>query len=375
MNKKIKVIHTPVRFFPYMGGIEHSTYYLCKNLLKKNCDVSVICANEDKSGIKEIEGIKVLRLPYIGKVANTNITPLLPFYLLKTNFDVVHTYMPTPWSADWSVFIAKIKGKKSVISIKNDLKKYDIISNLIAKIYINTVFRFTLSLTNRILVVNSDWKNVFFNTRHILKNYEDKIEIVPNGIDLELFSPKGKKRKNTILFVSILKNTHRFKGLDYLIKSIPEIQSKIKDIELIVVGDGELKYEYIRLAKTLKIDSHVKFVGGKKQKELVDYYNNANLLILPSIDIEGFGNVLVEALACKTPVVTTNIVGIVQDIVDFKCGLIVRTKDSTQLAQAIIKLLSNPVLRKKMGENGRKLIEEKYGWDKIAKKVKKIYEE
>jgi len=374
-NHKTKVIHTPVRFFPYMGGVEHSTYHLCKHLIKKGCDVEVVCADEDKSGQNLVDGIKVTRLPYVGKVANTNITPSLPLCLLKKTFDVVHTYMPTPWSADWSVIIAKIKNKKSVISIKNDLKKYGFIDNLISTIYINTLFRLTLSLTDRILIVNSDWKNVFFNTGHVLRNYQRKIEVVPNGIDLSLFSPKKKRVKNTLLFVSILSSTHKFKGLDYLLESISQVKSQIKDIRLVVIGEGSLKNEYIELSKNLKIDKHVKFVGEKKQTELVDYYNKANILILPSVDIEGFGNVLVEALACKTPVITTNIVGLVKDISNSRSGIIVEPKSSTQLSMAIIKLLGNQTLLEKMGDNGRKLVEEKYSWKKVADKVNNVYKE
>jgi glycosyltransferase involved in cell wall biosynthesis len=281
--------------------------------------------------------------------------------------------MPTPWTSDWSVLIAKIKNKKSVISIKNDLKKYGFIDNIISTVYINTLFRLTLALVDKILVVNTDWKNVFLNTRHVLMKYQNKIEIIPNGIDLELFNSEEKNIGNYVLFVSILSSTHRFKGLDYLLRSISEVKTVIKDIKLIVVGEGELKHEYMELAKKLKIDSCVEFVGEKRHKELVSYYANANMLVLPSIDTEGFGNVLVEALSCKTPVITTNIVGFAEDIKLSNCGLIVKVKDTHALSKAIIKLMSDNELSKKMGENGRKLVENKYSWKKVSEDVKNIY--
>jgi len=80
-------------------------------------------------------------------------------------------------------------------------------------------------------------------------------------------------------------------------------------------------------------------------------------------------------MACKTPVVATNIVGVAKDVKENNCGIIVPPKDPKALAEAILEILKNPELAKKMGENGRKLVERKYSWKKITKKVMGVYEE
>ena len=114
--------------------------------------------------------------------------------------------------------------------------------------------------------------------------------------------------------------------------------------------------------------------GKKTKKDLINFYKNADIFILTS-DIEAMPLVFLEAMACKIPVIATDIVGVASEVIQNNCGIIVKPRDSQALAEAIIRLLKNPKLAKKMGENGRILVEEKYGWEKIAKKVVKIYEE
>src|SRR2546423_10761561 len=100
-----------------MGGVEYSAYYLCKSLFPSVPNVRVICARTSNEEPTNIAGIKIKRLKSFFKITNTNITLTLPFWLMKEHYDIVHTFMPTPWSSDWSILIAKIRNKKSVISI------------------------------------------------------------------------------------------------------------------------------------------------------------------------------------------------------------------------------------------------------------------
>jgi glycosyltransferase involved in cell wall biosynthesis len=374
--KGLKIIQTPARFYPSVGGVEYAVYYLSRELVKLGYKVKLICANEPKSNLNDIEGIKVERLNYIGKITNTNITLNLPYKLLKEDYDIVHTHMPTPWSSDISIFISKLKKKKTIITIHNDIDKHDFLPKLLSDIYLNTFFRILLFLVDKIIIVNPEWEKTFVNTGNILKRYKNKISTITNGIDFELFKSNGnKKLKNTLLFVSILDKYHEYKGFDYLLDSLKIIIKTHPKIELLVIGEGELKNYYSKKAREMDLVKNVIFLGQKNQDEVAKYCNKASILILPSIDIEGFGIVLLEAMACKIPVIATDIVGVAREVKQNNCGIIVKPKDSQALAEAIIKLLKNPKLAKKMGENGRILVEEKWGWEKIAKKVEKIYGE
>lgn len=367
--RKLKILQTPVRFYPFVGGVENHVLYLSKELVKLGHEVKVVCANEHNKDIKEIDGIKVSKLNYYGKVANTNLTLSLPFKLLKENFDIMHTHMPTPWSADVSAIISKIKRRPVVLTYHNDLIKKGF-SRIISELYNHTFLKFLLSISDKVIITQPN----YLNSSKYLKNFKKKIFVIPNGVDTEVFKNDRTNKKNGLFFLSVLDKHHEYKGLDYLIKSMQIVKKYYPNLVLNIGGRGELVNTYKKLVKELSLEKNVKFVGYVSDIDLVKYYSSSQIFILPSIDFnEGFGIVALEALACKTPVIVTPIVGVSKEIKDDKCGLIVPPKDSKALADAIIKILKNRSLAKKMGENGRKLVEKKYSWDNVAKQIEKVY--
>ncbi|MEN6292440.1 MAG: glycosyltransferase, partial [Methanobacterium sp.] len=197
----MKIVQTPVRFYPFIGGVENYVYYLSKELVKLGHDITVICANEPVSKKQEaIEGIEIKRLSYFGKIANTNITPQLPFALSKEEFDVIHTHVPTPWSADWSNIISKFKKKPLVVTYHNDIIGEGI-ANYIAGFYNSTALKSLLGKADKIIITQP---NYMYSSPY-LGNYKDKIEVIPNGVDVDKFKPINiKKEENSIFFLSLL---------------------------------------------------------------------------------------------------------------------------------------------------------------------------
>lgn len=373
--KKISILQTPPRFYPYIGGTENHVYHLSRELIKDGFKVKVICANDPKTTNKKINNICVERLWYPFKITNTTITPTLPVKILWSKFDILHTHMPTPWSSDVSILITKIMNKKSIITIHNDMDKSSFISKLVTKIYLYTFYKLSLALVNKIIIINPNWEISFNATKTILKNHKQKITVIPNGIDLQLFKKtrNDSNPKNKLLFVSVLDKYHSFKGIDYLLEAVKIAKKSISNIELDIIGEGELKQFYQKKSQKLQIQNNVNFIGEVTHTDLVSHYNNASVFILPSTEIEGFGIVLLEAMACALPVIATDIVGTKNDIQKYNSGIIVKPKDSQLLAKAIVELLNNKQKAKKMGDNGRKLVEENYDWDKIAKQIKQLY--
>ncbi len=373
-NKK-RILQTPIRFYPSIGGVENYVYYLSKKLVDNGNFVKVICADEPRSCCKNIHGISIERLAYSFKITNTNIAFSLPLKILHSYFDVLHTHMPTPWTADWSILIAKFKKKRSVITIHNDMDKASFLGKMITKTYLFTLFKLTLTLVDKIIIVNPDWENSFSATKKMLTPYKKKISIIPNGIDLSLFkkSDRGGAKENSLLFISVLDKHHKYKGLDYLLSSLRLLKRNFPDIELVVIGEGELKKYYQQKAELLGLSDNVRFIGEIKQEDLVGYYNAASVFILPSTEIEGFGIVLLEAMACNVPVVATSIVGTSSDIKEYNAGLVVEPKNAEDLAQAITTMLNNPALAKIMGNNGRNVVEEKYDWREVARQIERLY--
>lgn len=361
----MRIIQTPPGFYRYSGGVENYVLSLSRELSKLGQDVSIICASERDLDDTVVDGILIKRLGCVGKLANTNITLKLPYVLLKENFDIMHTHLPTPWSADWSAITSRIKSRPLVLTYHNDITGFGTM-DYIAKLYNTTMLQFVLSKADAIITsTNRQLKSP------LLRNYSKKIKVIPPGVDTDKFKPaRVEKIENSIFFLSILDNYHKYKGLEYLIKALRLVREEIKDVKLTVGGDGNLLNYYKEMVVSLGLGGSVEFTGYIPEERILEYYNKHELFVLPSISPiqEGFGIVLLEAMACGIPVVTTNVVGLSEDIEHENAGVVVEPRDVKSLAEAIIKILKN----KKNGRNARKL-SERYEWSKTAKKILGVY--
>ena len=367
-----RILQTPVRFYPYTGGVEKYVLDLSKELVKRGNDVTVVCANEPESKKEEIlGGINVKRVSYIGKIANTNISPYFPFKILREEFDIIHAHFPTPWNLDWSALISLIKRKPLVLTYHNDITNHPT-SNILIYVYNNTFLKLALRIAKKIIITQPD----YLKYSKFLKPFKEKIAVIPIGVDTANFRYTDRKKTgNEIFFLGVLDKFHRYKGLDYLIGALAKVRTLIPDVKLIVGGKGELAEEYKKLARKLGLENNVKFIGYVGGKDLIKIYNQSQIFVLPSVSHEeGFGIVLLEAMACGTPVICTNIVGVAKDIEMNKAGIVVKPKNEKELSNALIKILKNKTDRKKMGENALELVQLKYSLDKMAESFEKIYE-
>lgn len=366
----MKILQTPVRFYPATGGVEKYALDLSVELVLQKYQVKVICADEPKSDLNKFKDIQIKRLRSFLKIANTNITLSLPFRLLKEKYDLIHTYLPTPWSADWSAIISKLRGKKIVVSYCNDITGNGI-GNIISKIYNNTLLKLTLKLADKIIIIGPN----YLQSSRYLKKYSPKVQFIPIGVDRKIFKKMDiKKQKNTVFFLSVLDEFHKYKGLDYLLEAIKSVKQEIPDIKLIVGGKGNLLDYYKKQAHNLGIENNIEFKGYVSDDKLVEYYNKCEVFILPSIDStqEGFGIVLLEALACGTPVITTNIVGMAKEIKYNNSGIVIDPKNSQLLAQSIVKVLCNKKYKEELTINTVKTAQQ-FSLYKNIQKIISVY--
>ena len=173
-----------------------------------------------------------------------------------------------------------------------------------------------------------------------------------------------------MFFLSVLDRFHEYKGLGHLLRALKVVKKEIKNVKLTVGGGGELTEYYKGIAHRLGLKDHVNFIGQIPENELVKWYNRNELFLLPSYSAEqeGFGIVLLEAMACGVPVVTTNIVGMAEEIEKENAGIVITPTDAESLADAIVISLKN----KKNGKNARKLAE-KYDWGIRARDISGVY--
>lgn len=212
---------------------------------------------------------------------------------------------------------------------------------------------------------------------------KNKIKIIPMGIDINLFRPKNVKnkfikyKKNKItLFVGRLNEQ---KGIEYLIKAMPNLISKIRTAKLLIIGEGHYRLHLEKTARDLGINNYVEFLGTKTHEELADYYNLADVVVLPAvtskIGTESFGLVLLEAMACGTCVIGSSSGGIKDIIKNNVNGLIFEEKNPEELSNKITKILTNAKLSRKLSKNGLSYAKQNYNWNIISKKFLKIYTE
>ena len=209
---------------------------------------------------------------------------------------------------------------------------------------------------------------------------EDKIAIIPNGIDLSEYEnlPKrgGFKRKylirdneKMVLYVGRL---HKTKSISLLVKAFSGVLKKADNIRLVLVGsDGGYRSTLEELIKTLKVNDKVVFTGFVSNDEMMTALVDADVFVTPSFS--GFPLTFLEACACGTPIITTN-KGDDLDWIHDKVGYVVEY-DERQLRDAIIKVLSDERLRKKFGEEGKRLVKNEFNWDKVVKRVEIVYHE
>lgn len=371
---KIMVV-TPY-FYPHVGGVENYIYNICKGLRKKyKWEIIVITPSLEKRErkVEIIDGIKIYRLPFWFKISNTPVNPMWLFgihrILIEEQPDIINAHSPVPFISDIAFLIA---GKIPLVITYHSgsmIKQSSILNPLIALyelLFLPMIFRKSQKIICSSPVV----------MRQNLKKYKDKANYVTPGVDTKVFKPSRERSTNDVLYVGRIEKNSDWKGIIYLLEAIL-IAKRIKpDISLRLVGSGD-RVDYFKMyAQKLGINKNVKFVGLKINNELILEYQSSKVIVLPSItESESFGMVLIEAMACKKPVIGSNVGGIPYVIDNEQNGLLVPPKDPKALAEAVNKILNNSELAKKMGENGYKKVKENFLWDKQIEKTKKIIEE
>lgn len=347
-------------FYPIVGGQGRHIYQIYYQRLRKerNFDIEFItpCKNKIKENLEYFHFTKKF-----GK--NIIYSFLMNFYIDKIikqrNLDLLNIHC-----GPGGVFL--FEKPKNVKIVATSHHTYWQQSNYISqdswkKIFISFEKK-TYEIADKIIAVSPSTKNIIVNKYKIP---EDKITIIPNGIDTNKFHPIDiKKIPKSLLFVGRL---DKRKGVDFLVKSMPEIIKKIPDVKLYIGGKGELEDWIKKYIEENNLEKNIKLLGFIPEEDLNKWYNKVELVVVPSI-FEGFGLTVIESMAAGTPVIGTNVDGI-RDIIKNKKLLF--TKES--LSKTITRHFKNS----KSFSINKSQIEKttnKYNIEKIAQKTGKIYE-
>jgi phosphatidylinositol alpha-1,6-mannosyltransferase len=212
-----------------------------------------------------------------------------------------------------------------------------------------------------------------------------KIVKINPGVDYYKFKPmvvtrdvyKKFNAENKKVILSICRLIER-KGIDSVIKSLPEVLEKIPNSVYLIAGRGNYRRELEDLVGSLNLSNYVRFLGFVGEEELPVLYNICDVFIMCnkeikySNDVEGFGMVFMEASATAKPVIGGDSGGTQDSIADGITGYIVNAQNTKQIAHKLIELLNNVALAEKMGSAGRERALKHFGWQQKAKQVEEI---
>ncbi|NJO07720.1 MAG: glycosyltransferase family 4 protein, partial [Chloroflexaceae bacterium] len=220
--------------------------------------------------------------------------------------------------------------------------------------------------------------------RHLLRACPARLDELPNGVDtercrpgLESISLRTRYRlppdARVVLFVGALDQAHYFKGIPVLIEALRLLADT--RTRLLIVGDGNLRPLYEQHTWAAGVAGQVHFCGRVSSAELPLHYALADVLVLPSVTMgEAFGMVLLEALACGTPVIASNLPG-VRSVVNDGCdGVLVPPGDAAALAAALRRFPGDAVARGTAGAHGRAKVVERYSWPVLIPRLEAIYD-
>ncbi|WP_187148744.1 glycosyltransferase family 4 protein [Methanosarcina thermophila] len=367
----MKIAEVTATFPPYNAGTGNVCYHNSVELAKLGHDVSVYTGI--KSNLKT-ENSKILSIKYLKPLFSVGNAPFLPQLLALKDYDIVHLHYPFFFGAEFVYLNSILRNSKYVLTYHNDVIS-DGLFGLFFKIHKHTLMKLILGRAEKIFVTSIDYcKNSFLS--ELYEKNPDKIVEIPNGVDIEKYNPKNdgsiiRKRlniedKKIILFVGALDKPHFFKGVDVLLESFKRICNS--NFHLIIVGDGDLKQNYIEKANKLGVNSQVTFAGRVSDEDLPLYYAASDVTVLPSTTMgEAFGLVLVEAMATGKPVIASNLPGVRSVVDDGENGFLVTPGDSESLASKINNLLTDDELCSIFGIAARTKVEEKYNWVNIAR--------
>jgi len=210
---------------------------------------------------------------------------------------------------------------------------------------------------SRIVVYNDYVKDV-------VTKLNKQVEIIPSGVNTEKFVPLEKKRDNSIKKILMAGRVAEYaKGLTILENAFKLLLSKRNDIMLMLTVD-----DYFKPYENRFQGEYFKLIKWVDQDNLPAIYNEADIVVVPSLWMEPFGIVAVEAMACGLPVIASAVGGLQKIVIDGETGFLVTPGDEKALMDKIELLLDSPDLRESMGKKGRKLAESLYSWDKIIDK-------
>lgn len=369
---KVLMIISHLDYTTRGGGSRH-TYELCKALDKLGCQVYVSCLNKPENKLTSIK--RIIYVPYcpipVLDLASFNINMLRKTRSCEVN--VIHSQAADGFIFAFTrrrPFVVTVHGSvKTVMSVASKYRHH------ISPYFKLLIEKYAVMKADKIICV-SELVADFIKASYEVD--EDKIEFIPNGVDVEKFNPKldsealrEKYCVNGPLLLCVTRLSPD-RCVTWLIPAVEKVAKEIPDVKLIVVGEGPLRRALERLRNKRGLTERLVFVGAKNDDELPYFYAAADLCILPVAYPAATKELTVlEAMASGKVMVYVDRVGVTRNAL--KIDNPISVNNDKDFVGTITYLLQNEKKRKVLGLAGRKMVTEELSWNKIAQKTIEVY--
>lgn len=364
-------------FFPDTSGGSHRVMYeQAKNFVFHGHTVYVITPL--KKGLKDfdnIDGINVIRYKKRGRVFGfldyLNVPYNIFVEILNDNkIDLIYGHWPL---TSYKIFKKNKQIKKLYFFHGPSFLEYSLEfkedNNLLKRIFVKWIKHYerkTIKNADDIIVASNYMKNVLNDNFKL----HSKVHVIPLACDTEKYhlSKNIDKDKFEINFKNeeynllTIRRLRKRMGIDLLIKAMPIILKTKPNVHLYIGGTGNYRQSLEKLVQELNLKKNVSFLGFVPENLIQKYYSVADLFLVPTLDLEGFGLVTLEAFASGTPVVATDVCANSEIVGKFDSKLLCKSNDHIDLGRTIINALDN--LNKYSSENCRNYVIKNFSWER-----------
>lgn len=385
-----------------IGGAERVLYEQTTRLAQRGHNVYILTRKlpNHRNNSEVINGVNEWRYPYnqtnpFAFLCNTWIYSKKIFETLhlKFGFDCINFHQP--FSAlgvirsNSSKLIPKLytchslSFEEFISRNRSDHRLFSKVLNKIKSRGYKKIEKDILTNSDEIVVLSKFTEYKICNTYKIPK---EKIKVIPGGVDLNIFSPcpdKNRVRKrlnipqDEVILFTVRNLVHRM-GLENLIIAFNDLIKQKAKIKLVIGGEGGLKGGLVSLAKNFGIEKHIYFTGFIPENDLPLYYSMADLFVLPTKELEGFGLVTLEAMACGLPVIGTPVGGTKEILGNFDSSFLFNGTDPYSIAELILMnyhlIKNNPQRWKEISNRCRSFVEGNYSWEKNIDALEELFE-
>jgi rhamnosyl/mannosyltransferase len=314
-----------------------------------------------------MNGVRLLKAGRLATVASTPLGFALPWLLSRQRPDIAHLHFPYPLGELAQLLLGR--SRRLVITYHSDVVK----QQGLLRWYRPLLWRI-LRRADRILATSPR----YIESSPYLSALRDKCAVVPLGVEIGRFQQidaervAGLRRRFPGPLLLCVGRLRYYKGLDYLIAGMPDLPAT-----LLIVGDGPMRAAWQAQAQQLGVADRVHFLTDVDDADLPAYYAAGDLFVLPASQrSEAFGTVLLEAMACGRPVISTELgTGTSWVNQDGVTGLVTPARDTAALVGAIRRLLDAPALREELGAAGRARVAAEFTFGRMLERIEAVYRE